>query len=174
MMLRERTRSAHDRVDAAFGRFDLADRLAYGEFLAAQAAAILPVEERLTATGAAQISPAWQEHRRARLLLADLASLGLKLPPLVGAPVLPCTEAVAGALYVLEGSRLGAKLLSRTVPAAFPSSFLNAPQDAGRWAGFVKSLDLLLDTPHRQGVAVAAALETFACFERAVNLASTA
>ena len=47
MLLRERTRTDHDRVDAAFARFDLGDPADYREFLLAQASALLPLEHRV-------------------------------------------------------------------------------------------------------------------------------
>ena len=50
--LRAQTADAHARVDAAFSRFDLASQEGYADFLAAQAAAFLPVEQALDEAGA--------------------------------------------------------------------------------------------------------------------------
>lgn len=167
--LRAATRTAHERVDAAFGIHDLTDRSAYARFLSAQAAALLPLEQSLTRAGAARMIETWDEHRRAPLLIEDLGALGVALPPPVAPTPITDDWELAGALYVLEGSRLGGAMLRRSVPAAFPSAFLSAAQAPGRWTRFAMSLHQLLDSPSRLDAAIATALATFACFEQAAD-----
>ena len=167
--LRSATRAAHERVDAAFAAHDLAALPAYGRFLQAQAAALLPVERALGSAGADALAEAWDEHRRAPLLIADLAALELAPGPFVTPPAYASDAHLAGGLYVIEGSRLGGAVLRRQVPGAFPSAFLSARQAPGRWPRFVANLDRLLYSPQRVESAIEAALATFACFETAAG-----
>ena len=120
--LKAATRDAHERVDAAFGAHDLATRAGYARFLLGQAAALAPIEQALTEAGAALLIEAWQEHRRAPLLTADLTALGLASPSPLPAPRFADEAELAGGLYVLEGSRMGGAMLRRAVPDCFPSA----------------------------------------------------
>ena len=170
--LKEATGTVHDRVDAAFGRYNLADAKAYGCFLSAQAAILVPLEDALTAAGASRLIEQWDDHRRTPSLLADLASLGLPMPtPIAPVPIGDDWE-LAGALYVLEGSRFGGAVLHRRVGTSFPAAFLLAPQAPGRWTKFAMSLDQLLDTPHKLRSAIIAAAAVFERFELAAGEAS--
>lgn len=166
-LLRESTRSAHDRVDSAFGGYDLADPDDYASFLSGHATAFIPVEDALDRSGAAQFLPDWGESRRASLLSQDLSDLGIDLPERVEEPSFASDAAMLGALYVLEGSRLGGAMLRRSVPADKPSRFLSAVHLPGRWRTFVATLELSLSTNVRLRDATASALKTFALFERA-------
>lgn len=165
-MLRAATRGAHDRVDALFSGFDLARAGDYRRFLAAQAVAFLPAEAALDAAGAGELFPGWNDARRAPLLTADLAELGLAAPvgaaPAVGSPA-----AIAGAVYVLEGSRLGGALLARRVAAGLPRRFLSASQPAGAWRAFLARLEQLLTTDVERREAVASANGMFNLFAAA-------
>ncbi len=165
--LRAATREAHERVDRAFAEHDLTQPRSYGRFLQAHAAALLPLEVALAAAGAAAMIEEWDEHRRASLLTNDLAELGLAPAPAMTAPSLADEAELAGALYVLEGSRLGGAVLRRQVPPGLPAAFLGARQTGGRWTRFVASLDQMLYSPQRLDAAIRAALDTFNCFERA-------
>ncbi|WP_395001560.1 biliverdin-producing heme oxygenase [Sphingomonas sp.] len=167
--LKAATRDAHERVDKAFGAHDLATRAGYARFLLGQAAALAPIEQALTEAGAALLIEAWHEHRRAPLLTADLAALGLASPSPVPAPRFADEAELAGGLYVLEGSRMGGAILRRAVPDCFPSAFLSARQHPGRWTRFAASLDTLLYSPQRRDAAVGAASRVFTCFEQAAR-----
>lgn len=168
--LRDATSQAHRRVDAAFSRFDLADLDNYRGFLRAQAAGFLPTEAALDAAGAADLLPDWPARRRGDLLRADLAALDVTPPePFAPPPIVSANASMLGAIYVLEGSRLGGALLKRAVPMAFPRRFLEARQDAGSWRKLLKSLDEFLIRQNDLDVAVAAAEEVFARFEQGAN-----
>lgn len=168
--LRAETRFAHDRVDALFGGHDLADPQDYTRFLAAQAAAFLPVEAALDAAGAGRLFPHWTAHRRGMLLRADLADLRAPLPEPVEPPRFDDDPAIAGGVYVLEGSRLGGTMLRRSVPAHLPRRFLDAPQEPGAWRRVLQRLDGILDDADRIDRAVVAASRTFDCFAAAGRL----
>lgn len=164
-VLRDATAAWHERVDAVFSHPDLADRDAYGRFLSAQAAAHLPVEQALEIGGIGEVLADWPDRRRADLIRADLAALGLSLPPLEPAPPLAGVPALLGAAYVLEGSRLGGALLARSVADGLPVSFMSAARPAA-WRDLVAILDAALLTREDNAAAISAACGVFALFER--------
>ncbi|SMF77034.1 biliverdin-producing heme oxygenase [Allosphingosinicella indica] len=162
--LRARTAEEHERVDALFGRFDLASEDGYRGFLAAQAGAFLPIEEALDAAGIGDLVPDWHERRRGDALRADLSRLGVAIPD--GAhPVFAGEADVLGALYVLEGSRLGGSLLKKSIQADFPRAFLDAPQPPGAWRKLLALIDVTLNRPDQTDRAVEAACMVFGAFE---------
>lgn len=167
-MLRAATRGAHDRVDALFSGFDLARPDDYRRFLAAQAAAFLPAEAALDHAGAGRLFPGWSEARRAHLLAADLDDLGMARPDPAAAPAFASPAAVAGAVYVLEGSRLGGALLSRRLAPGLPGRFLSAGLPPGGWRAFLARLEQLLGTDVERREAVASAEGMFLLFASAV------
>ena len=131
-LLREHTHAAHETVDAAFAHFDLADRPSYRDFLVAHARA-LPVAEAI----AAQVATF---RARTPLLADDLAALGASFPTPLPAP--PADDAAAwGALYVLEGSRLGGRLLAAQVASDLPAAYLGAIHEPGEWRATRQSID---------------------------------
>jgi heme oxygenase len=163
--IRDATLAWHDRVDAIFSRSVLDDRTGYGRFLSAQAAAHLPVESALEAGGIESIATDWQSRKRSDLICADLEALGLPVPEPEAAPVFECAAAMLGALYVLEGSRLGGSVLKRGVPDDFPSAFLGGGKSAA-WRDLVALLDARLVDDDDIEVAIAAAGDVFALFEQ--------
>lgn len=168
--LRAATKEAHERVDAAFSRFDLASEAGYRRFLLAQAGGFLPVEGALDSGGAERVLHDWPERRRGHLLRADLAALNVTPPePFCSSPFISIKASMLGAIYVLEGSRLGGAVLKRAVPNLFPRRFLEARQAAGSWRKLLQALDDLLIRPNDLDAAVAAAKEVFARFERAAD-----
>lgn len=167
-LLRAATRDAHDRVDAAFSAYDLTDDCDYAQFLAAHAAAFLPVEEALTDRGAEGLFPGWVVRRRGEALRADLAELGVAPLSPIAAPAFGGDAPLAGGAYVLEGSRLGGRLLATRVGPALPRRFLSAsPTPDGGWRDFIALLERILYSDVERQVATASAVATFACFEQA-------
>lgn len=168
--LRDGTRGAHERVDAAFAAFDLADARHYAAFLHAHADVLLPLEAALDTAGAERITPDWESRKRGTLIREDLAFL--RDQPLPVAPAEPAAwdlaslEQAAGALYVLEGSRLGGKFLARQVPAGLPRAYLAPDQPAENWRNLLDRLDTILYEPAALQSALAAAHQAFAAFER--------
>lgn len=143
--LRAATSEAHERLDARFSRFDLADPTEYGAFLSAQAGAFFPMEDALEAAGVGEIIEDWPTRKRSEALRSDLAALGLPEPDKVPAPPLSSQADILGALYVLEGSRLGGAMLVRTVPDSLPKTFLT-PGNPAAWRAFVAVLDQRLSS----------------------------
>ncbi|MCB1884917.1 MAG: hypothetical protein KDG89_13125 [Geminicoccaceae bacterium] len=169
--LRRGTARAHAALDARSAAFDLAAEGGYGAFLLATAGALLPLEDALDRSGVGGLLPDWPRRARASALLDDLAALGLAPP----APVPPLPAAgppwAWGTLYVLEGSRLGARLLRRRIPANAPQGatrYLDHGADGGLWSAFLGRLEAARAGP---GGALAAALAAFALFQRAFDRA---
>lgn len=167
-VLRDTTRAAHERVDAAFARFDLTDRDSYAAMLVAHARA-LPVAE--AAMAAAPTLPAWRP--RTPLLAQDLHDLGQALPPKLPLTVLRGAAALAGLAYVIEGSRLGGVYLARQVGAGLPARYLSAAHGKGEWRALLAWLDRAGaeggDAWIKQALAGAAA--GFALFQQAAEAA---
>ena len=166
LALRGGTAAEHERVDAAFSRFDLTNEGGYRAFLLAQAIAFLPTEAALDAAGAGSLIPDWPARRRGDLLKSDLAVFSITPPePFHPQGLFPDKASMLGAIYVLEGSRLGGALLKRDVPESFSKRFLDARQDAGSWRKLQKSLDEFLTRPEQVEAATLAARQVFMRFE---------
>jgi heme oxygenase (biliverdin-IX-beta and delta-forming) len=160
----EGTRADHEALDALFAGFDLADAGGYARFLAAHAEAGLPVEAALDGAGA--LLPDWPARRRGAALTADLGELGQPFA-IEAVPSLTDPAAIAGAVYVLEGSRLGGRVLARGVGPGLPTRYLDAHQEHGAWADLLTRLELLLDDESRRARAVESARAVFARFAEA-------
>jgi heme oxygenase len=153
-------------VDEAFGAFDLGCPRAYGLALSAHARCAPAVEAGLKG---ARVWSAWAE--RTPLLAADMAELGRAAPPPLelGAPL--CAAGAWGAQYVMEGSKLGGKLLARRVAPGLPRRYLAAEGEPG-WPRFQAELQAAADHagPGFIEAAVRAARRVFLMFERAAVL----
>ena len=134
--LRAATAGDHDAVDAGFGRYDLTDAGDYRAFLIAHARALPAVEAWLKRIPGL---PAFRV--RADLVAADLAALGEPMPQAMTFNAVPGVAAGWGAMYVVEGSRLGGIMLSRSVPAGMPSSYLGAKHLPGEWRELLAAID---------------------------------
>ena len=160
MTLRNATAVDHETVDGEFGRFDLSLASSYSKFLIANARVLGAIE------GA--VAGIWSPWRaRFPLLKADLAELGIAVRE--GMP-LP-TGSIArqwGALYVLEGSRLGGGILAGRVGIGLPKRYLSATHEAGSWRRFSEALDEAegSDTDVWRADAIVGAKLAFACFAR--------
>jgi heme oxygenase (biliverdin-IX-beta and delta-forming) len=166
-VLRDATRENHRRVDAAFAAFDLSDRSDYARALVAHARA-LPALER--AVDPASAWSGWSP--RASLLAADLAELDLPQPALVGGFSANGPAASWGVQYVLEGSKIGGRMLARRVGVGLPQRYLAAGAEAGGWLQFQGELGLAARASGDQWLrkAVAAAKAAFGLFEAAIAL----
>lgn len=132
-LLRAQTAASHEAVDAVFGVHDLDDAASYRRFLEAHARALPRAEARAAA--------AWPAlRRRTPLLEADLRALGAaaRLPVITDR-----AEGAAqwGALYVVEGSRLGGGLLAKRVGPGLPVAYLSAVHEAGEWRAIRQAID---------------------------------
>jgi heme oxygenase (biliverdin-IX-beta and delta-forming) len=120
--------------------------------------------------------------QRAHLLAADLRALGADAIP-CEAEALPEIQRFAqafGALYVIEGSRLGGRILARQVSAAVGESadgaqrFLRGDETAGAgqlWKEFCSALSAYAASAGlgTRDAIIAGALDTFGCFDRQLD-----
>ncbi|MDR6852089.1 heme oxygenase [Sphingomonas sp. BE123] len=171
MFLRAQTAADHDRVDRAFGAFDLSHRDGYRAFLLAQADALLPVEQAIDAAAPTDLLPDWPQRRRAPLLVADLVELGVAVAPMPGdgAPDLSDAAALLGAVYVLEGSRLGGSVLARGIAATLPTRFIGCATAPQRWRGLIEIMDKQIITEEQRATALAAARSVFDRFRHSAS-----
>ncbi|MFS8145075.1 biliverdin-producing heme oxygenase [Rhizobium sp. BR 249] len=140
-VLRAQTADCHAEVDKLFGTFDLSIPGQYRTFLRAHARVVPAAENALEDAGIIRLLPDWPERKRTQLLFADIHELGDRLPELLPPPALHGEAALWGALYVLEGSKLGGAVLTRSVPDHLPSRYLTPQAPKGAMRTFMDRLD---------------------------------
>ena len=166
--IKRATDDEHARTEDAFAPFDLARPSHYAAFLRAHAMALPALELSVSARGWS----AWQP--RFMLLSDDLAALDVGLP----APMICSTPSEPGAWgiqYVLEGSRLGGRILLQRLPADAPRRYLSPlPPGAGDWKAFCAAFDAQARAHGETWIeeATAAAVETFRQFRKAAATAA--
>ena len=146
-LLRASTAGLHAVVDARFAPMLGCGEAGYRSFLLASAAAVFPLEQALLAADVDAILPDWAQRARTAALRADLADLGVIDVPVAPPPLLAGEARQFGTLYVLEGSRLGAKLLlpellargSTRVRAA--TRYLRHGEGRRLWPSFLAQLE---------------------------------
>jgi heme oxygenase (biliverdin-IX-beta and delta-forming) len=145
-ILRDATAADHAQLDATLGALDLGTVAGYRRFLEINATALLPLEQSLERAGVRVVLPDWDDRARTAAILADLGRLDGK-PSRLDAHELADRSAMLGTLYVLEGSRLGAAYLLRTVkqcsdPLVSPTTAFLA-HGAGRhfWPSYLAVLE---------------------------------
>lgn len=114
----------------------------------------------------------WEWASRAALLARDLGVREPARPVRAGIAAVTAPQSTAhgwGALYVIEGSTLGARLLVSKLRAAFPGStalryFSLGDDDPQRWRRFEQVLERALADPATHPDAIAGARATFADF----------
>jgi heme oxygenase len=174
--LKQSTAAAHLRLDATFSDFDLTGVSGYRRFLEASAAALLPLEAALEAAGVDAILPDWPERVRSAAIIADLKRLGGLARPLCA--VEPLTRnTVFGVTYVLEGSRLGARYLMRSIAEGGDPLVLAATDylahGAGQplWRSFLARLESEPVTSADEAEVIRGAHHAFAMFSEAAAVA---
>ena len=148
--LREASRGSHDRLERRLALLDeRLDLPRYRLILCRFHAAWQGLEPRLAAL---LDDPAFFEpRRRGALLAADLAALGVDPAAIPAAPppALAGPASALGALYVLEGSTLGGRVILRHLDRLALPGTTNArayfagygPHTGRMWAGFVARLE---------------------------------
>ena len=157
-------------VDARFAPMLRSGEAGYRSFLLASAAAVFPLEQALLAADVDAVLPDWAQRTRSAALRADLADLGVTDVPVAPPPLLAGEARQFGALYVLEGSRLGAKLLlpellargSARVRAA--TRYLRHGEGRRLWPSFLAQLESSQATQQCPDDAIAGARAAFALF----------
>lgn len=186
-LLRSATGIVHQRLDDAMSARDWTDAAHYSTFLLVQADVLPAVEDALVRVGFDRALPGWSPTRRGASLHEDLAGLDVARPVPDPWP-LPLDDGTAwGVAYVLEGSRLGGKLLLRRAqaspsPAVRRNTRFLGHSEAVRWPIFLASMEAALpgDAERKRAVrgahgvfdAYMAAVERRACDAPAAAMAS--
>lgn len=169
-MLRAATADLHAEVDARFAGSFEGDTADYAGFLSAMAAVLLPLERALEGANVHRAVPDWDQRRRACLLLDDLQALGAAPPRELDPPSVGGEARQLGIVYVLEGSRLGGKLLLRRAlghpDARVRTATRYLSHGAGRdlWSSFLLRLEASPAVNGAPDEAVAGARAAFALF----------
>lgn len=173
--LKDATDSLHRRIDRHIDEADFfASPGGYGDYVRRTLRARGPLEAILDRSGAGALFAAWPERRIAGALRADLDALGLPEAPAAPCDDEPlCLAGMLGALYVLEGSAIGAHVISRRAAAlgigpASGGCHLHIQKGAPQaFRAFLHVLETArLDAAH-ENECLRAAVATFECFERA-------
>jgi len=116
-VLRAATASLHARVDTLMSqRLEQPD--GYRLFIEAMAAGILPLESALEKARISDLLPDWAQRSRTMALRADLKALALPVPHTTIDLESDDEAYLLGVVYVLEGSRLGSRVILRNLEKA--------------------------------------------------------
>jgi heme oxygenase len=166
--LRASTSALHARLDGAMEQSLRSGTHGYQEFLLANAAGLLPLEQALEEAGVEETLPDWPERARSAALIADLEDLGLRAPApraVVEGGLLRDEAYQLGTLYVLEGSRLGARMILRGLPDAnWPTRYLSHGRGKPFWQTFLARLEESAPAQTNPQAVVAGASAAFALF----------
>lgn len=169
-LLRTATSELHARIDTALsGSFDT-DLGAYTGFLQSLSRGVFPLERLFEKSGVERLLPDWPERRRAAALRQDLAALGVEAPEPADMAPAGGDAWLFGALYVLEGSRLGGKLLLKQVlanpdpRARMATAYLSQGADKALWPSFLLRLEASDAVAKSPDQAVAGARAAFVQF----------
>lgn len=125
-----------------------------------------PLEAALDQAGADKVWESWPHRRRSDLLLDDLRCAR---PDAVTFGAAPSPAMIWGIFYVLEGSRVGGKLLARDGKLAFRSRFLEDAATCRQWPSFIARLETAIVTPGDRHTAVEGARFAFSQFLKDEN-----
>lgn len=136
--LRSRLFALHEALDRRVEALCFSGGVDLVALLRIHAAALPPLAASLEAAGVAGLYPFWDGAARLAALARDLAALGAEPAPPRAVPPFGGEAAIAGAVYALEGSRLGNRVLLRRVLAAGDPSHRDAlafmtAGEPGRW-----------------------------------------
>ena len=162
--LKAATDPVHRELDDRLSRLDLAEADGYRRFLDFHARTVPAVESALDSGGLNSMVEGWRSARRSAALEADLKALGAPVPTPVAQPDVAGVAALLGTAYVLEGSRLGGRVLKRRVGAGLPVAFLSSSETRNPWPTVVAALDRLLYSESLVDEAKGAARHCFALF----------
>lgn len=176
--VRDATKHTHRRLDAAMNSVDLARPHYYAGFLRGQAEALFPLEAALEQHGIEELLPDWPQRARTPALEHDLSVLDAGCDPLL-IPDLARLDAdrtaeMLGIVYVLEGSRMGARIiLSRLTDqpdsvVIGATSFLRHGFGKRFWPTFLETLESHPDARANPDMVIDGALLAFGMFESAL------
>lgn len=143
--LKVSTRDLHDRLDARTG--PLADLSGYSRYLGASLALRAALEPALDRAEVLGLTGGWPLVRIVPALRRDCTDLGVFPPRTTETVDFPGMDEVFGALYVAEGSALGARLILQRAlalgltPAHGAGHLAAQSAEPGRWRRFLDRLN---------------------------------
>ena len=171
--LRTETAGAHDKLDRAHDGGAFSDLVDYGRFLEAQARIFPAAEAALASSQEYRTLPDWDRRFRSEALLSDLSGLGIAAPPPIPFDLAQRPGSATGLAYVLEGSRLGGKLIARKLEQAglenAPTAFITHGASERFWPSFTTWLASRHPDEAYGDAAVASARATFGLFLEATR-----
>lgn len=143
-MLRQATQELHQQLDIGFAAGQFADRTAYISFLQMHAQIVPDIEQQLAIRSEFQTLDHWQARLRSPALLHDLKCLSVAPPPIAPFVMPSAPGSVAGITYVMEGSRLGGRLIAKQLNEAglghLPASFVTHGTEQRYWQSYLSWL----------------------------------
>jgi heme oxygenase len=135
----------HERVDRAMSLENMTTIDDYRRHLRCHAQVVLPLERALESHRHVNDIPDIAHRWRSNALAEDLRTLGEPHSKYLDTPIGGSRAAIAGAMYVLEGSRLGAKVLLRQLGTRggqdLPIEFFSHGATERLWSSFVSWLN---------------------------------
>ncbi len=172
-LIKAATSEHHKKLDAMLSTLNLRDPPDYITFLKVNTSVLANLEAAVELASTSGFG--WNLVRRSDLAQRDLELMDTSQPFLL--PVQPFDEGeVWGALYVLEGSRLGSRLMLQSLlqgvggAPVFPCHFLQASADISKWKAFVQELNCAVQTPSQVAQALSGAIKTFKLFTLSAQL----
>jgi heme oxygenase len=173
--LKAATEAAHYALDARFASYDLTSLNGYRRFLEANAAALLPLETALENSGVADVFADWPERSRRAAMEADLEAMDGSVKPLPDVALMSRAE-MLGTMYVLEGSRLGAKYMMRHFASCqeprivSATNYLRHGDGLPLWRTFLDVLEREPMTTQGEAETLSGAERAFAMFAKAAGV----
>lgn len=171
--LRSSTHHLHERLDSEFDFNTISNAEGYSAFLLANwpCAAI---EAALEMAGIQQVLPDWDQRRRGKVLADDLAQFGISPPQTGPLAINSDFGTLLGWSYVLEGSRLGAAMILRTIDrpgqqVTWATHFLRHGAGEQLWQSYKVALSRIDADPLAISNACDGAALAFGCFLAARN-----
>jgi heme oxygenase len=158
------THDLHTSLDRFASQFDLATKAGLEDFLRFMWIGCSRVEDGLDTAGAGRLLPEWPRRRRSALLARDLGETNETVPLAVD---FASDGEVWGGLYVLEGSRLGGRILARSTPLSGQSAFLSESDERSFWPQFLKRLQSADQGTNARADMASGARKAFAAFPAA-------
>jgi heme oxygenase len=168
------TADLHAGVDAGFSGSFERDTSGYIAFLTSLAHVVVPLERALETAGVSLLLPDWSERRRTRALVEDLRDLDREPPTEAIVPPMGGEAWQFGALYVLEGSRLGGAVLVRRaldnadIRVRAATRYLGHGSGRSFWPSFLARLEASSAVRQAPQEAVAGAREIFTLFSSCI------
>lgn len=173
-LLREACAEAQKRLDQRIARLDLTERAAYADALSRISAPVSALESGLEEGAGPRLFGDWRLRRRTDALRQDLQRLG-GVFRFARASAIRDEAQAFGALYVLEGVRVGGRMFARQVAASGDplvreaTSFLRHREGQGQWPSFLIALNNSQAVSRDPRRAVDAALNAYSRFEDALK-----